>query len=110
MATSYLASILQLKGTKNTQELLINKIDTLEIIDFYQFEQGRVPLITNDSRMLKNSFKILNSIKDLWLLFIFLFVLFLVSPIMTISAFLLLGVISILINSKLGNVLKKKKF
>lgn len=112
VATSYLASILQLKVLKNTQELLINKIDTLEIIDFYQFEQGRIfSLITNDSRILSRIVsRILNSIKDLWLLFIFLFVLFLVSPIMTISAFLLLGVISILINSKLGNVLKKRNF
>ena len=110
--TSYLSSILQLKVLKTTQEMLIEKIDTLEIIDFYKFEQGRIfSLITNDSRMLSRMVsRILNSIKDLWLLAIFLFVLFLVSPIMTFSAFFLLGVISILINSKLGNVLKKRNF
>jgi len=110
--TSYLSSILQLKVLKTTQEMLIEKIDNLEIIDFYKFEQGRIfSLITNDSRMLSRMVsRILNSIKDLWLLAIFLFVLFLVSPIMTFSAFFLLGVISILINSKLGNVLKKRNF
>tara|TARA_B100001093_G_scaffold519839_1_gene610850 strand:- start:8314 stop:10104 length:1791 start_codon:yes stop_codon:yes gene_type:complete len=110
--TSYLSSILQLKVLKTTQEMLIEKIDNLEIIDFYKFEQGRIfSLITNDSRMLSRMVsRILNSIKDLWLLAIFLFVLFLVSPIMTFSAFFLLGIISILINSKLGNVLKKRNF
>ena len=65
--------------------------------------------MVNDSRMVARLVaRILNSIKDVWLLLIFTFVLFFVSPVMTISALFFLGVISIFINSKLGNLLRKR--
>ena len=110
--TSYLSSIMQIKVLKDLQNDLIKKIDNLEVLEFYKIEQGRIfSLITNDSRMLSRMIsRVLSSIKDLWLLLIFLSVLFFVSPIMTISAFLLLGVLSIFLNSKLGNLLKKRNF
>lgn len=110
--TSYLSSIMQIKVLKDLQNDLIKKIDNLEVLEFYKIEQGRIfSLITNDSRMLSRMLsRVLSSIKDLWLLLIFLSILFFVSPIMTISAFLLLGVLSIFLNSKLGNLLKKRNF
>ena len=110
--TSYLSSIMQIKVLKDLQHDLIKKIDNLEVLEFYKIEQGRIfSLITNDSRMLSRMLsRVLSSIKDLWLLLIFLSILFFVSPIMTISAFLLLGVLSIFLNSKLGNLLKKRNF
>tara|TARA_X000000368_G_scaffold199442_1_gene157517 strand:+ start:3164 stop:4963 length:1800 start_codon:yes stop_codon:yes gene_type:complete len=110
-ATYLISSIIQIRTLKTIQTYLISKIKKIDLLTFSSFEQGRLFSMTvNESKVLSRVLaRIINGIRDLWLLITFSIVLILVSPVMAISGLFLLGVLTNLVNGRLGNMLKKRE-
>lgn len=110
-STFLISSIIQIRTLKTIQDYLITKIKKINLLTFISFEQGRLFSMTvNESKVLSRVLaRIINGIRDIWLLITFTGVLILVSPVMAISGLFLLGVLTNLINGKLGNMLKKRE-
>tara|TARA_B100000287_G_scaffold20092_3_gene20078 strand:- start:12378 stop:14177 length:1800 start_codon:yes stop_codon:yes gene_type:complete len=110
-ATYLISSIIQIRTLKTIQTYLISKTKKINLLTFSSFEQGRLFSMTvNESKVLSRVLaRIINGIRDLWLLITFSVVLILVSPVMAISGLFLLGVLTNLVNGRLGNMLKKRE-
>tara|TARA_Y100001958_G_scaffold158902_1_gene158314 strand:- start:6279 stop:8078 length:1800 start_codon:yes stop_codon:yes gene_type:complete len=110
-ATYLISSIIQIRTLKTIQTYLISKTKKINLLTFSSFEQGRLFSMTvNESKVLSRVLaRIINGIRDLWLLITFSVVLILVSPVMAISGLFLLGVLTNLVNGRLGNLLKKRE-
>lgn len=109
--TFLISSIIQIRTLKTIQTFLISKIKKINLLTFLSFEQGRLfTMIVNESKVLSRVLaRTINGIRDIWILVIFSSVLILVSPVMAFSGIFLLGVLTNLINGRLGNMLKKKE-
>ena len=108
---SLIPLIIQIRTLKTIQTYLISKTKKINLLTFSSFEQGRLFSMTvNESKVLSRVLaRIINGIRDLWLLITFSVVLILVSPVMAISGLFLLGVLTNLVNGRLGNMLKKRE-
>ena len=109
--TFYISSILQIKTLESMQTYLITRIKRINLLTFTSFEQGRLfSMVVQESKILSRVLaRIINGIRDLWLLVIFTSALIVVSPVMAISGLFLLGAFTNIVNGRLGNLLKKRE-
>lgn len=109
--TFFISSIIQIKTLKTMQTSLITKIKKVDLLTFSSFEQGRLfSMVVQESKILSRVLaRIVNGIRDIWLLIIFTSALIVVSPTMAISGLFLLGAFTNIVNGRLGNLLKKKE-
>ncbi len=109
--TYLISSVIQIRTLENMQTNLINKIKKINLLTFANFEQGRLfSMVVQESKMLSRVLaRIVNGIRDIWLLMIFSSALIVVSPTMAISGLALLGAFTNIVNGRLGNLLKKKE-
>lgn len=109
--TFLISSIIQIRTLKTMQVSLITKIKKIDLLTFADFEQGRLfSMVVQESKILSRILaRIVNGIRDIWLLIIFSSALIVVSPTMAISGLLLLGAFTNIVNGRLGNLLKKRE-
>ncbi len=107
--TYLISSIIQIKTLENMQITLINKIKKINLLTFASFEQGKLfAMVVQESKVLSRVLaRVVNGIRDIWLLIIFSSALVVVSPIMALSGLFLLGAFTNIVNGRLGTRLKK---
>ncbi len=107
--TYLISSIIQIKTLENMQITLINKIKKINLLTFASFEQGKLfAMVVQESKVLSRVLaRVVNGIRDIWLLIIFSSALVVVSPVMALSGLFLLGAFTNIVNGRLGTRLKK---
>ena len=107
--TYLISSIIQIKTLENMQTTLINKIKKINLLTFASFEQGKLfSMVVQESKVLSRVLaRVVNGIRDIWLLIIFSSALVVVSPVMALSGLFLLGAFTNIVNGRLGTRLKK---
>tara|TARA_B100001250_G_scaffold411872_1_gene441602 strand:- start:1502 stop:3301 length:1800 start_codon:yes stop_codon:yes gene_type:complete len=107
--TYLISSIIQIKTLENMQTTLINKIKKINLLTFASFEQGKLfAMVVQESKVLSRVLaRVVNGIRDIWLLIIFSSALVVVSPVMALSGLFLLGAFTNIVNGRLGTRLKK---
>ena len=107
--TYLISSIIQIKTLEDMQTTLINKIKKINLLTFASFEQGKLfSMVVQESKVLSRVLaRVVNGIRDIWLLIIFSSALVVVSPIMALSGLFLLGAFTNIVNGRLGTRLKK---
>ena len=107
--TYLISSIIQIKTLENMQVTLINKIKKINLLTFASFEQGKLfAMVVQESKVLSRVLaRVVNGIRDVWLLIIFSSALIVVSPVMAMSGLFLLGAFTNIVNGRLGTRLKK---
>lgn len=107
--TYLISSIIQIKTLENMQITLINKIKKINLLTFASFEQGKLfAMVVQESKVLSRVLaRVVNGIRDVWLLIIFSSALIVVSPVMAMSGLFLLGAFTNIVNGRLGTRLKK---
>ena len=85
--TYLISSIIQIKTLENMQVTLINKIKKINLLTFASFEQGKLfAMVVQESKVLSRVLaRVVNGIRDVWLLIIFSSALIVVSPVMAMS-------------------------
>ena len=93
------------------QTNLINKIKKINLLTFASFEQGKLfAMVVQESKVLSRVLaRVVNGIRDTWLLIIFSAALVVVSPVMALSGLFLLGAFANIVNGRLGTMLKKRE-
>tara|TARA_X000000368_G_scaffold50997_1_gene36442 strand:+ start:3065 stop:4864 length:1800 start_codon:yes stop_codon:yes gene_type:complete len=109
--TYLISSIIQIRTLENMQTNLINKIKKINLLTFASFEQGKLfAMVVQESKVLSRVLaRVVNGIRDTWLLIIFSAALVVVSPVMALSGLFLLGAFANIVNGRLGTMLKKRE-